>query len=234
MFTETAELYDRFYSWKDYDAEAARLREMIVAADGPGEGALLDVACGTGQHLRALAAHYAVEGMDIDAGLLEAARRRLPGVPLHTGDMRGFDLGRTFGVVTCLFSSIGYTRTVDAMRAAVEAMARHVAAGGVLAVEPWFTPQAYRPGTVNVNQFEEPGLALVRMAASRVEGTVSILDFEYLVGRPEGITRAHERHELGLFTEAEMRAAFEAAGLRVAYDAHGLTGRGLYLGVKPV
>jgi ubiquinone/menaquinone biosynthesis C-methylase UbiE len=93
MFTETAELYDRFYSWKDYDAEAARLREMIVAAGGPSSGTLLDVACGTGKHAQALAAHYTVEGIDIDPVLLESARGRLPDVPFHQGDMRDFDWG---------------------------------------------------------------------------------------------------------------------------------------------
>jgi len=96
MFTETAELYDRLYSFKDYPAEAAQVRESVLAAGGPGEGALLDVACGTGKHAQALAAHYAVEGMDLDQGLLAAARERLPGVPLHHADMRGFDLGRTY------------------------------------------------------------------------------------------------------------------------------------------
>lgn len=233
MFSETAELYDRFYSWKDYPAEAARLRELIVAAGGPGEGTLLDVACGTGKHAEALAAHYTVEGMDLDPGLLACARRRLPELPLHQGDMRGFDLGRTYDVVTCLFSSIGYARTVDGLHAAAAAMARHLAPGGALAVEPWFAPGEFRPGHVHLLTHEEPGLSLVRMTHGRVEGTVSILDFEYLAGRPDGITRAHERHELGLFTRDQMLAALEAAGLRATFDPQGLMGRGLYIGLRP-
>ena len=55
---------------------------------------------------------------------------------------------------------------------------------------------------------------------------------EYLVGRPDGITRASERHELGMYTVAEMRAAMEDAGLRVSHDAEGLSGRGVYIGIK--
>ena len=119
------------------------------------------------------------------------------------------------------------------MHAAVAAMARHVAPGGVLAVEPWFQPHEYRPNTIGLNTVDEPELKLVRMAHGHARGTVSILDFEYLIGRPDGITRAHERHELGLFTEAETRATFEAAGLRVSFDEQGLIGRGLYIGLAP-
>ncbi|HET7461451.1 MAG TPA: class I SAM-dependent methyltransferase [Longimicrobium sp.] len=232
MFNETGELYDRFYAWKNYDAEAARLRELIVAAGGPGGGTLLDVACGTGKHAQALAAHYTVEGMDLDPVLLGVARRRLPEVTLHHGDMRGFDLGRTYDVVTCLFSSIGYVRTPDGLHAAVAAMARHLAAGGALAVEPWFAPGEYRPNHVHLLTVDEPELKLVRMSHGTVEGNLSILDFEYLVGRPGGITRAHERHEMGLFTRDQTLAAFAAAGLRATFDAEGLMGRGLYIGLK--
>lgn len=232
MFSETAELYDRLYSFKDYPDEAARLREMVVAAGGPGEGTLLDVACGTGLHARALARHYAVEGMDLDAGLLEVARERLPGVAMHHADMRDFDLGRTYDVVTCLFSSIGYAATLESMRAAMAAMARHVAPGGALVVEPWFGPDEFKPGYVHLLTHEEPEVKIARMGLGHIEGRVSVLNFEYLIGRTDGITRAAERHELGLYTDAEMRAAMEDAGLRVSHDAEGLSGRGVYIGIR--
>lgn len=233
MFSETAELYDRLYSFKDYPAEAARVRELVVAAGGPGRGTLLDVACGTGKHAEALAAHYTVEGLDLDPGLLAAARRRLPHVPLHHADMRDFALGRSYDVVTCLFSSIGYAVTLEAMRGAVAAMARHLAPGGALVVEPWFQPGQFRPAYVHLLTHEDPELKVARMSLGRVEGNVSVMDFEYLVGRPHGVTRAAERHELGLFTHAQMTAALEDAGLRVSHDEQGPSGRGLYVGIAP-
>jgi SAM-dependent methyltransferase len=233
MFSETAELYDKVYSFKDYPAEAARVRELVTAASGPADGPLLDVACGTGLHLQALAAWYDVAGLDLDDELLAVARHRLPDVPLHHGDMRDFDLGRRFGVVTCLFSSIGYATTVEEMRRAVAAMARHLASGGLLLVEPWFEPDSIRRDYVGLNRYEEPGLTIARMSHTRVEGRVSTLEFEYLVGRSgTGITHHAERHELGLFTREEMTAAFEDAGLRVTYDQEGLSGRGMYVGIR--
>jgi hypothetical protein len=62
---------------------------------------------------------------------------------------------------------------------------------------------------------------------------VSILDFRYLIGTPEGVDSLTERHELGLFTHDEYVDAFENAGLKVTHDAQGLTGRGLYIGKRP-
>ena len=129
MYTKTPELYDRFYDWKDYAGEAAKLRDLIESRS-PGARSLLDVACGTGRHLEHLRAWYDVEGVDLDEGLLSVARARLPDVPLRAADMRDFDLGRRFDVVTCLFSSIGYVQTPGALQASVAAMVRHVAPGG--------------------------------------------------------------------------------------------------------
>jgi SAM-dependent methyltransferase len=229
MFDKTAELYDLFYDWKDYAAEAAKVRD-IVAARNPEARTLLDVACGTGRHLEQLQDAYAMEGLDLDEGLLAVAAERLPGVPLHRGDMRDFDLGRTFDVVTCLFSSIGYVQTTQNLDRAISAMARHLAPSGVLLVEPWFAPEQFDPHHIGrVVVAERPDLQAVRMNGSRVDGPLSILDFHYLVARPGTVEHLTETHVLGLFTPEEYRAAFERAGLSVEHDDEGLMGRGLWI-----
>jgi SAM-dependent methyltransferase len=234
VFTGSAAFYDAVYGFKDYAAEAARLRDFLERRLGAGAPAtLLDVACGTGNHLEQLRRWYAVEGLDADARLLAVAAERLPGVPLHLGDMTGFDLGREFGAVTCLFSSIGYVRTGARLRRAVASLARHVAPGGVLAVEPWFDPENYRPGGPHALFVDQPDLKLARMNVSVAADGVSVLDFHYLLATPAGVKHFTEHHELGLFTREEYEAAFRAAGLRVEYDAEGLIGRGLYLGTRP-
>jgi hypothetical protein len=64
-------------------------------------------------------------------------------------------------------------------------------------------------------------------------GTVSSLDIHYLASSPAGVENLTEHHELGLFTDGEYRATFEAAGLDATRDDGGLLGRGLYFGVRP-
>jgi SAM-dependent methyltransferase len=231
VFARSARIYDAVYAWKDYAGEAERIHALVQARK-PGATSLLDVACGTGAHLTELRQWYRCEGLDLDADLLVVARERLPDVPLHQGDMRDFDLGRRFDAVTCLFSSIGYLMTVDALEAAVAAMARHLEPGGVLVVEPWLRPEAVRPhvGAVFV---DEPELKIARVNTIEVEGRISSFDFHFLVGTPERVEHFVEHHDLALFTHEEQLAAFRAAGLQVEHDEEGLMGRGLYIGVAP-
>ena len=136
------QLYDALYAYKDYEGEAARIVE-IVDARFAGAASLLDVACGTGKHLEILRGTYRVEGADIDRGLLEIARDRVPDVPLHLADMRDLGLQGRFDVITCLFSAIGHLKDTDELDAAIASMAAHLTPRGILLVEPWIEPDRW-------------------------------------------------------------------------------------------
>jgi len=232
MFSKTAPIYDKIYGHKDYQAEVKYLEAIIEQEFKGDRKTLLDVACGTGSHIQYLKARYQVSGLDLEPGLLEIARQRHPEVTFHLGDMIAFDLGRRFDVITCLFSAIGYVRTADKLNQAVQTMANHLEPGGLLLIEPWFTPQEWKPGRPHAMLIDEPELKIARLNTSFGNGKLSWFDFHYLIATPEGTEHMVERHELGLFERYEMEAAFVDAGLGVRYDEEGLTGRGLWIGSK--
>lgn len=223
----SAPLYDALYAGKDYAGESRRLHEVIRRHKRSAGRTLLDVACGTGGHLAFLKQRYEVEGLDREPRLLAIARRKLPRVRLHRGDMARFRLKRRFDVVTCLFSAIGYMTTLRRLQRAVANMARHLLPGGVLIVEPWLTPGGFRAGYTTGQFVEEPGVVIARFSASRRGRALSIVDFHYLVARRGRITHFTERHRLGLFTIPQYRAALRSAGLKVTVDRIGLIGRGV-------
>ncbi len=231
---ESADFYDEIYARKDYEGEAARIAALVRQRNATAT-TLLDVACGTGRHLEQFAGSFACEGLDINPALLEIARRRCGDVTFTQANMTAFELGRTFDVVTCLFSAIGYARTVDRLDAAVSTMARHLAPGGVLVVEPFVKPDEWVVGRVAVETPVDDGRrALVRMATSDRVDDLALLDLHYLSGRDAEVEYSREHLEIGLFTFEQYTAAFEAAGLEeITVDTEGLIGRGLVTGVRP-
>ncbi|MDP9314204.1 MAG: class I SAM-dependent methyltransferase, partial [Chloroflexota bacterium] len=131
------------------------------------------------------------------------------------------------------FSSIGYVKTRSHLQQAIHTMSEHLVSGGLLMIEPWFTPDTFHPGYISAVFVDQPDLKIARMNVTTVEGTVSMLDFNYLVASIDGVDYFRERHELGLFTHQEYIAALEEQGLEVTHLADGLMGRGLYVGIKP-
>jgi SAM-dependent methyltransferase len=229
----SAGIYDVLYGeMKDYDADCRLLHTWIQAAK-PGAASLLDVACGTGLHLERLRQWYDVEGVDLSEPMLEIAAARNPEVPLHTGDMRSFDLGRRFDAITCLFSAIGYMPDVDALGEAVGNMARHLAPGGILIVEPWLDVEGWMDGHLDLMTFESDDLKVARMSSGERTGQHVTLHFHHMVMTPDGVSYFAEDHPTTLFTDEEYREAFGAAGLTVGHDEEGFIGRGMWFGTLP-
>ncbi len=235
MFVHSSQFYDAIYAWKDYAAEARRLKELLAERQRvTGRRTLLDVACGTATHASYLRDDYAYEGLDLDPQMLALARERFSDLTFHQGDMLDFDLGRQFDVVTCLFSSIAYVKTLQGLEQATATMARHVRPGGMLVIEPFVGPQQWQEGRPTATFVDRDELKIARMSVGAREGDVAILDFEYLIATAAGIERYSERHELGLFTDAQYQRAYRAAGFTLTRDEDGLMGRSLYLGIRPL
>jgi ubiquinone/menaquinone biosynthesis C-methylase UbiE len=236
MYSKSAKYYDAIYGavGKDYPAEAREVRKFIQKYKQSEGNRLLDIGCGTGIHANLLSKYYQVEGLDIDPKMLSVARKNYPKIKFQQGDMVDFKLQSKFDIIVCLFSAVGYVKTKSRLQKTIKNMSQHLLPGGVLLVEPWFTPSQWHPGRVYVTEVKTPDAKIVRMSHSSQKGNVSIIDFHYLIGTSKGIERDAEILELGLFTKKEYLDAFRSTGLKVAHDSIGVDGRGLYVGMKPV
>lgn len=230
----TAETYELLHEsrGKDYRGEAEEVARR-VRARMPDASSLLDVACGTGAHLRAFSGLFDhVEGLELSTAMLGAARNRLPGIALHRGDMRDFRLDRAFDVITCMFGSIGYLSTPAELADASRRFAQHLRPGGVLAIDPWWFRERYKDGHISSDLVTIGDRTVGRVSHSRLEGTASRMNVHYVVADPAtGVRHFSETHLITLFTRREYEEALAAGGFDVDYVEGLNAGRGLFVGV---
>ncbi len=140
---DPAASYDRLVQY--YDWEHRHFLDDIPLYLGfarSASGPILDVACGTGRVLLELARDgHRVTGVDSSAGMLEAARGRVAAegleerVTLAHADMRTMALERTFGMALVAVSSFQHLVGMADQRRALERLASHLQAGGLLVID---------------------------------------------------------------------------------------------------
>ncbi|MFZ5432317.1 MAG: class I SAM-dependent DNA methyltransferase [Calditrichota bacterium] len=233
MYEKSAYLYDLIYAkLKDYPQEAAAIHKVLQDVQ-PRARKILDVACGTGEHAKQLATQfsYEVDGLDLNPDFVEIACGKHPAGRFVLANMVDFDMFTTYDVVMCMFGSIGYADSLDSITSALACFARHLNPGGVILVEPWFTPDDWNDPKTTVVTVDDPELKACRMSLSGRERRISTIHFHYLVGTTEGITHFEEHHRLFLATKDEMNLCFNRAGLaaELRHDFNPNNPRGLYV-----
>lgn len=133
---DAAALYDHVPAYAAR-ADVAFYVDAARAADGP----VLEVGCGSGRVLLPTArSGVRVVGLDGSPAMLSACRARLAAEPadvrervrLVAGDMRAFDLGERFGLVTIPFRPLQHLVAVEDQIRCLEAVHAHLVPGGRL------------------------------------------------------------------------------------------------------
>jgi SAM-dependent methyltransferase len=116
----------------DSSAEAEFIASVIKHANDRAS-TLLEVACGTGSIMAALADRYRVSGLDISPGVLSVAREKLSdGTALYLADMSDFRIGATFDAIICVYHGINHLLSLSDVRSFFACAHRHLNDGGVL------------------------------------------------------------------------------------------------------
>ncbi len=127
-----------------YDRRAAAGQDVHGEADFVSRFnpvSVLDAGCGTGRVGRELARRGVdVVGVDIDAEMLETAKRRTPDLDWRLADLADVELGRTFDAVV-MAGNVMIFLAPGSEGAVVANLARHLKAGGLLVAGFQLQPQ---------------------------------------------------------------------------------------------
>lgn len=229
-----AKHYDQIYSFRDYLDESVRLQNLIIKYSPIEPLTILDVACGTGLHLKHLSDDFACTGIDISKNMLKIARKNTKGITFKLGDMKNFCLKKEFDVITCMLSSIGYVKTQINLNKTLKNLYNHTSKGGILFLEPSNANSFYVSGNPSITTYDGKSAKITRITVAKIKSTLAKLNM-YLVIAEKGKEPKYyiDNHKLGVFSIKDTLKAMRNAGFRSKFLANGLmTGRELLIGIK--
>lgn len=234
-------VYERLYRGRGqrFEDDAARLARRILM-EAPHYRSLLDVGCGTGAHLREMS-HWFPRTIGVDASprMCRLASCASPRSSVLRADMA--DLPAVFrengtdrvDVVMSLTSTVAYAATFEELCGLVQGFADLLAPGGLLVLDPWWTPEQFdRQRVVADEVFAGPADSVSRMTACRVEGHAVEHRSEYLLTRGASTLPRGHSQRLHLYSRDQYLASLTAAGLHASHTSlpGGFAHRGLFTG----
>lgn len=210
-----AELYNLFYSEKDYAKEAAFVHQCLQEYRVPPARKILELACGTGSHAFELEKFgYEIIATDYSEDMLQIAQERgkkkSSSVEFILQDMKSLEVSeRPFDAVICLFDSIGYVVTNEALKQVFKGVHRHLRKGGLFIFEFWHAApmlKSYDP--LRIRTWNTKFGQVIRISETTLDCVHQTAKVKYTVIEQEQnntCTTFEELHENRFFLVQEMK-----------------------------
>lgn len=131
LYTDLSAYYDLMCRDINYLAQSNmvhRLQQLL----GNGGNRHLDLACGTGPHIRHFIDYgYQCSGLDLNQPMLDLARARCPEARFVLNNMASFTLDAQVDLVTCFLYSLHYNPSVNALKQCLASIYNALTPGGL-------------------------------------------------------------------------------------------------------
>lgn len=211
-----APVYDDFTAHHDYDLWLGQLL-ALAEMHGLGEGRrLLDVGCGTGKSfIPMLAKGWQVTACDVSPAMVELAKQKVgDAAEVLVADMRELPRFGEFDLVWCLDDAVNYLLDPDELGRALHGLRANLGPGGLLIFDV-NAIKTYRSFFAEEVVIERDDRRLIWRGRSDPEAAAgSVFEASFEVEDGSGTAIEPELHRQRHFSDAEIKAALEGAGLR--------------------
>lgn len=131
LYTDLSGYYDLMCANIDYQTQSAGVQRLHQIFGNAGN-TMLDLACGTGPHLRYfIDAGYQCSGLDLNLPMLELAKQRCPEAHFSAQNICNFHIQPAVDLITCFLYSIHYSQSLEQLKQCIQHVAAALTPGGL-------------------------------------------------------------------------------------------------------
>jgi ubiquinone/menaquinone biosynthesis C-methylase UbiE len=131
LYTDLSDYYDLMCVDINYQEQSSLVRRLQQLFGNKG-ATHLDLACGTGPHVRHFMDFgYKCSGLDINQPMLDLAKQRCPEAQFSLQNMCDFEVDEPFDLITCFLYSIHYCDDINRLKECIICVYKSLQSGGV-------------------------------------------------------------------------------------------------------
>ncbi|WP_109047129.1 class I SAM-dependent methyltransferase [Azospirillum sp. TSA6c] len=224
-----AAAYDALYRDKDYENECDLIESILKENGFCGPIHLLDLGCGTGNHVFPLALRgHTLTGVDRSHDMLALAYEKAEKIKetgdtisptFHHGDVRNLNLNERFDAVLMMFAVLGYQHENTDLMATLSTVRSHLKPGGLFIFDVWngLAVLTDKPGQ-RVRTVHQNGTRIIRTTETRVDTQHHRCHVHFgvlCIQNGHIIDEQDEEHVMRFFFPQEIDLALGYAGLKL-------------------
>lgn len=221
-----ASAYDLLNSQKPYKHEVQFLQEIYGSTTGNAKKpiSVLDLGCGSGQHLMHFENHVYKVGVDLSEHMLDiATRKNIDNSHFCKADISEFKSDTKFDLVYSLFHVLSYQISNLKIQQLFQNIQNNLSREGVAVLDFWHRAAWDNdPPVTRITTIENDFLKVIRVSEPRVDRTNGIVDIAMNVFvQSKTISAASydfftEHHVMRAFSISELSLFAHLAGLNIA------------------
>lgn len=212
-YTSLAKYYDLIFSRKDYPQEVEFIRET-VKNKCPNAKSILDVGCGTGEHLNLLKDEFeTLWGVDLNQEIIDEAKKKSTKINYLVGGMKDFTIDTKFDVITCLYSVFNYNLTQEEATLALENFKKQLNPGGVLIFALYTPHNTDKVVSLHMGNNEEIEVAKINQYVFDPSTGLETTDFLVFTKTSSGVDfKVEKNHKYRIYSAEEFSSLCQKIG----------------------
>lgn len=224
LYNDFADVYEALEveAYRDLPSEVDRIRNFAttyVDVRTQPSSKLLDVGCGTGNHISKLTNTFSCVGVDVNRGVLKRAVLNAPEASFFQSDMASLPISGNFSVILCLASTINYIQNCDELPSVFEEFYSALEPGGVLLLEHApYDQSLVEDGTsgVDILRTTTDGTTITAHQHYDICDNNLQMDITYVLKQNNTtVERATDTHVLSLFESSTVRDTLTTVGFTI-------------------